>query len=312
MASVTHSSAFVRSMTTQTEPFNGSEALAAGWFTKRSLYSRNQLIYRNVYLSNGVDLTPERRAVAAWLWSGRRGAVAGTSAAALHGSLWIDADEPAELTRTETSTNGIVVHRERLRDEEVCTVRGMPTTTISRTAFDLGRRKGLEQAVIRVDALANATGLMPAEVHPLMEAHRGMRGLVQLREVLDLMDGGAESPQESRTRLLLLDARLRRPQTQIDVLDENGHPFARIDMGWEEFRVGVEYDGEQHWSDPARRDHDIIRHAKLEDLGWVIIRVSANLLRYHRTMIVRRTCRALHAQGCPWLAECGFDLREIA
>ena len=301
----------------QTEPFIGSEALASGRFTKRTLHSRNKLVYRNVYLPRGVELTPERRASAAWLWSGRRATIAGMSAAALHGSLLIGDEEPAELTRAESSTNDIVVHRERLRDEEVCTVRGMSTTTMSRTAFDIGRRdigrlKGLEQAVIRVDALANATGLKPVDVHPLIEAHRGARGLTLLREVLDVMDGGAESPQETRTRLALLDAGLRRPQTQIEVVDENGYPFARLDMGWEEFRVGVEYDGEQHWTDPARRDHDIIRHAKLVDLGWLIIRVSANLLRYHRTMIVRRTCAALHANECPWLTECGHDPRQIA
>ncbi len=60
------------------------------------------------------------------------------------------------------------------------------------------------------------------------------------------MDSGAESPQETRTRLLLIDAGLPGPQTQIVVRDEYGVPLARIDMGWEEFLVGVEYDGPQH------------------------------------------------------------------
>lgn len=50
-------------------------------------------------------------------------------------------------------------------------------------------------------------------------------------------------------------------------------------MGWERYLVGVEYDGEQHWTDPARRSHDIERHAKLTALGWRIIRVSAHMLR---------------------------------
>ena len=38
--------------------------------------------------------------------------------------------------------------------------------------------------------------------------HRGVRGLVQLREVLELADYGAESPQETRTRLVLTFAGL--------------------------------------------------------------------------------------------------------
>lgn len=105
---------------------------------------------------------------------------------------------------------------------------------------------------------------------------------------------------------------LRRPQTQIEVPDEAGYPFARIDMGWEQFLIGVEYDGEQHWDDPEQRSRDIDRHAKLLKLGWRIIRVSAELLRYRRGVIVQRTCEALDAAGCPWLAECDVDPRQIA
>ena len=65
------------------------------------------------------------------------------------------------------------------------------------------------------------------------------------------MDGGAESPQETRTRLVLVDAGLPKPQTQIVVTGHFGRTFARIDMGYEEFKVGVESDGVQHWTDPA-------------------------------------------------------------
>lgn len=295
-----------------TGPFVGTEALARGQFTRRTLHSRNQVIHRNVFLPAGQELTARDRAVAAWLWSGRRATVAGLSASVLHGSQWVSPDEPAELTRTEASANGIVVHRETLLDEEVTTVDGMSVTTPARTVFDLGRRKGFERAVIRVDALANACGVDAQMVHPLVEAHRGARGVVQLRGVLDAMDSGSESPQETRTRLLLTEANFRAPSTQIDVLDDVGYPFARVDMGWEEFRVGVEYDGAQHWTDHARFAHDIDRHAILTALGWRIIRVSADLLRHRRTVILQRVFAALDAAGCPWLNECAVMPRLLA
>ena len=299
-------------MRTTIEPFLGTESIARGEFTKRTLHSRNELIHRNVYLPKGVELTPERRAVAAWLWSGRRATVAGLSAAALHGSLWIGDAEPAELTRTEGSANGIVVHREVLRDDEVVTIDGMSVTNPARTVCDLGRRKGLERAVIRVDALANSCGVIAGMVDPLGESHRGARGVVQLRRVLELMDSGAESPQETRTRLALIHTGFRKPQTQIPVCDASGYAFARIDMGWEEHRVGVEYDGEHHWTDPVRFAHDIDRHAQLTALDWTIIRVSANLLRYRRAVILQRVFAALDAAGCPWLAECVIRPRLVA
>jgi hypothetical protein len=281
-------------------PFLGTEALANGLVSQRGLNRRHRAIYRNVYLDKREELTPIARAKAAWLWSGRRGTVAGLSAAALHGSLWIDPAQPAELYRRNGKpVSGIIIHRDELLDDESCMVQGIAVTTVARTAFDLGRRKGLKTSVIRLDALANATGLTTAEVRDITRRHRGVRGLVQLRQVLQLTDGGAESPQETRTRLVLIDAGLPRPQTQTVVCDAFGYAFARVDMGYEEFKVGVEYDGPQHWDDEGRA-YDIDRHAKLLACGWRIVRVSADILRYRRHEIVARTCDALAAAGAEW------------
>jgi hypothetical protein len=133
---------------------------------------------------------------------------------------------------------GIVIHRDSLPEDERQTIAGMCTTTAARTAFDLGRRGGRTLATVRVDALAHATGLTPASVHRMIARHPGARGLRQLRQVVELMDGGSESPQETRTRLVLVDSGLPRPRTQI-VVDR-----WRIDMGYEDFGVGNEYDVE--------------------------------------------------------------------
>jgi hypothetical protein len=160
-------------------PFIGTEALAVGTVTRRTLASRHDMVYRNVYLRKGLELTPQRRAVAAWLWSRRKSTIAGLSAAALHGSEWIDSDLPAELIRREAcDVDGIVIHRSQLRDDEICAVQGMPVTTPARTAFDLGRRDRLQTAIIRVDALANATGLKPDDIERVAENRPGARGMM--------------------------------------------------------------------------------------------------------------------------------------
>lgn len=293
-------------MATIGEPFIGTEAVAAGEFTRRTLKSRAELVYRNVYLPPGTDLTPTNRAIAAWLWSSRTATVAGRSAAALLGSEWIKDDEPAELTRCREGSSKIVIHRERLRDDEVCEVRGIPTTSPARTAFDLGRRPGLRTALANVDALAKATGVTAPQVTSVLREHKGARGIVQLREVVDLMDGGAESPQETHTRLLLIESGIRRPVTQITEFDRWGVVFARIDMGWPEFKVGVEYDGPQHWTDPKRRSRDIDRYAELAALGWILIRVNSDMLYKRPWVIIERTVAALRERGCPWLANVRF------
>lgn len=124
---------------------------------------------------------------------------------------------------------------------------------------------------------------------------------MQLREVLALMDGGAESPPETRTRLVLIDAGLPKPQTQILVHGNFGaRRSARIDMGYAEFKVGVEYEGAQHWTDPRVRANDIDRYAELAALGWLIVRVGADLLNHRPQVIVARVCAALRARGAQW------------
>jgi hypothetical protein len=291
-------------------PFIGTEALATGTVTRGTLARRHVMVYRNIYLRKGVEYTPERRAVAAWLWSKRNATIAGLSAAALHGSRWIDPQLPAELIRSEAcDVGGIVIHRERLGDDETCIVQAMPVTTPARTAFDLGRRDRLETAIIRVDSLANATGLRPKDVERIADNHRGARGIVQLRRVLELMDGGAESPQETRTRLLLIAAGFPKPQTQIVVFDEHGSFVGRIDMGWEDWKVGVEYDGPQHWTIPEQHASDIDRLADLAAQGWLIIRVSRDLLRYRRHVFLARVRDAAQTAGWADSSEIRLDAR---
>ena len=281
-------------------PFRGTDAIKSGTVSRWELSRRYRAIYRNVYLPKNHEVSARERAVAAWLWSNRQGTLAGLSAAAVHGSRWIASDAPAELYRQNGKpVDGIVIHRDELRDDEVSAATAIPTTTPARTAFDLGRRKPPLTALIRLDALANASGVMAADVGALIGRHRGVRGLVQLRQVLALMDGGAESPQETRTRLVLMEWGLPRPQTQIAVRNALGYAFARVDMGYEDFKVGIEYDGIQHWNSQARAS-DIDRHARLQALGWRIVRVSADILRYRPHVIVARTCEALAEAGADW------------
>lgn len=285
----------------QGEPFVGTEALADGRVTRRALQSQFRPVYRNVYVPTGHELTAATRGIAAWLWSGREASLVGLSASALHGARWIDPGLPAELYRRNGKpVDGIVVHRDELADDELDLVRGIPATTPARTAFDLGRRKDLMSALIRIDALANRTDVKPTEIDLLAQRRPGVRGLVQLRQVLRLMDAGAESPQETKTRLLLVRSGLPKPETQIRVLDRFNYPFARLDMGYREFKVAVEFDGAQHWTDPAQRTADIDRYAELAALGWLIVRVSSDLLRYRPEVVVVRVCTALRQAGAEW------------
>ena len=254
-------------------PFLASEALKRGAVTRNELRTRYRAVFRDVYIDRGAELTPAAKARAAWLSTGAT--LAGLSAAAVLGTKWLDGAAPAEIVRADRhGQRGLVVHSYALADDELHTVWGMRVTTAARTAFDIGRGLPLAKAVPILDALLNATGIKPPDVVDLTDRHPGARGVRRLRAALELADGGAESPQETRVRLLLVGAGLPKPETQIEFRDLR----IRVDMGWREWRIAVEYDGIQHWGNRYQRSWDIERIALLEAAGWSVVRISAEML----------------------------------
>lgn len=258
------------------EPFIGSEAVANGNVVKSALRTRYTKLFRDVYVIPGLERSPLVRARAGWLWSRRRGIVAGLSASALYGSKWIDPSAPLEILHTNRNPlPGIRVRGDSIDDDEVMLIEGIPVTTPARTALDLACWYPRDEAVAAIDALLAVADVKIAEVELLLERYPGRRGIRGARKAVVLADGGSQSPKETWLRLLLIDAGFPRPQTQIRVYDEFGEVFAYLDMGWEDLKVAAEYDGEQHRTDGWRYRWDIRRREKLDRLGWIVIRVVA-------------------------------------
>lgn len=273
--------------------------MRSGQVTDHQLRTRYRAVFRNVYLANELPLTALQRARAAWLFAGPDVVLAGRSAAAIHGTKWLDDNAPAEIIRADRHTSpGLIAHSYAIADDDVCLRQGMRVTTAARTAFDVGRRLPPRDAVPLLDALMNATRLKPDDIRAIADANPGVRGVRRLRAALALADGGAESPRESLLRMLLVGAGLPTPETQIEFFDDYGDVVIRIDMGWREWRVAVEYDGVQHWTDGRQRSWDIDRIAILDSMGWAVIRVSADMLRRPDVIIARVTAK-LRAGGCP-------------
>jgi hypothetical protein len=259
-------------------PFIGSEAVASGALTPYTLRTRYVAIHRDIFIPRGVELTPVLRAKAAWLWSGRRGVIAGLSAAAVHGAKWVDAREPAQVIHDNRHPPpGISTWADRIEDDEIMVIDGMKATNPARTALDLACRYRLSEAVAKIDSLARATRLKMADVELLLATKRyeGRRGIKRARAALPLVDSGAESPRETWLRLLLIRAGFPPPSTQIPVYDEYGQLIAVLDMGWEHIKVAVDYEGDHHWMDRRRFNHDIRRAEAVAESGWIDVRVTA-------------------------------------
>lgn len=278
------------------EPFIGSEAIAAGALTKTDLDTRCRRLFPDVYVERDVHVDVELRAKAGWLWTRRRGVVAGFTAAALHGSKWVDDVQVVELIHdNRRCPPGIQTHRDRVEEDQIEQLAGMPVTAPVRTALDLGCWYPIMTAVAGIDALARATEIKAADVELLARSYAGRRGVERARKAADLFDPGAQSPKESWLRVVLIQAGLPRPQTQIAVLNEFGSAIAYLDMGWERVKVAVEYDGEQHRTDRRQYSWDVRRLEMLERLGWIVIRVvagdrPAEIVGRVRGALARRMC----------------------
>jgi very-short-patch-repair endonuclease len=281
-----------------TGPFIGTEAVSSGLLRKHQLRSGFLAVYPGVYLPATLEPTFARRVEAAWLWSHREGVIAGLTAARLYGAKWISDDLPVELVWPNARPpKGISTTHMALGAGETVLLSGLPTTSLERTAFDLARRRPMRTAVTRLDALAAGTCLDASKVSDLARRHRGVRGARQVEKVLALHDAGAQSPKESWLRLLVLEAGFPRPRTQIPVVGRAAKKYY-LDMGWEDIKVAIEYDGDHHRTDRSQFAKDIVRLEELAELGWIVIRVAADT---PPAEIIRRLRRAWDARAASTL-----------
>jgi len=275
------------------EVFIGSAALANGELTRGRLRWNYRAIFPDIYTSKRIAPSLRLRTIGAWLWTGRGGVIAGRAAAALHGALWIDATTPIEMIwRSGRPPIGIVVRNERIDAEDIVLIDGIPVTSPERTAFDLARHLPRDLAVRHLDALARATGITAPQVELLSDRYPKARGLPRARIALPLLDGGAQSPQETRIRLILIDDGFPAPRTQIRLTD--GVKEAFIDMGYDEPMVGFDYEGAHHCESRDQYVHDISRAEFVDREGWIDIRVVAE---HSRRFILHRAHDAFGRRG---------------
>ncbi|MGV0793629.1 hypothetical protein [Mycolicibacterium sp. XJ1819] len=252
-----------------TRPIIGSKAIASGALSRGALRWNYTALHPDVYVRKDQPKDLSVYAAAAWLWTGRRGIVAGRAAAYLHGVTWIDDTVPVELiARHRRARSGVVIRQERIAADEVTAIARLPVTSPARTALDLSRHLPRDEAVAHIDALAAVTGVTARQVAVLVERYRGARGIPAAREATALMDGGAQSPQESRLRLQLIDAGLPKPCTNIVVADELWE--AAIPMGWPGPKVGVAL-ADDEASDPYLAAQTAATRELFQRQGWILV-----------------------------------------
>ena len=168
--------------------------------------------------------------------------------------------------------------------EELTVVRHAVVTSPARTYCDLAKDLSVPDLAAVGDAVMRAYGLSADELLSVVQRRIRYSGKVAARRTLPLLTPLAESPQESRARIVITQAGLAMPVPQHVVRDAAGHFIARLDLAYPDLRIAIEYDGDVH-RDPARYRKDASRRTLLRQLGWFVIEATADDLRYPQRLI---------------------------
>jgi hypothetical protein len=223
-------------------PFTLTEALRAGldrWHLEGASWRRME---PGVFPWAGLPDTPELKIQAARLRPPAVATFSGRTAAWLHG-LEDVLCEPIDVTIPKVigvgTRNGIVIRRAALAPDEIVIAGGMRATSVVRTLRDLCSRLSVTEAVVVANTALFNRRVTLAKLNALCLARAGCVGVTNLRRVVDLAEPAAESPMESRLRMLLvrmllvLDG-LPRPRAQVALKDSQGRFIGRPDLYYPE------------------------------------------------------------------------------
>jgi hypothetical protein len=260
--------------------FRASDVLDSGLLTRDALRSSAwRRLYRGVYADAKVPDSHGLRIAGAELLIPRSAAFSGRTAAHLHGAIQLaGAGTPVEVS-VPTGVRfgpltGLRVRQVDLPEPDVCTLQRRRCTTGLRTALDIARCEPLIEAVVALDVLLARVVVGKGELaQAAVAGHGSRRGRERMRRAVALSDGRAESPPESRLRVVLALAGMP-AVPQHTVRDASGEFVARVDLAYPDCRIAIEYDGAWH-GEKGQLSRDRRRHNRLVGAGWTVLYVTA-------------------------------------
>ncbi|MGC5165683.1 hypothetical protein [Luteimicrobium sp. DT211] len=174
----------------------------------------------------------------------------------------------------------------------------VPVTSLERTIVDCARSCPPDAGLVVADA-GLRLGADRDVVEAVLAEASGGRGVRRARRVVAAADPRSESPIESVTRWVVVDAGLPTPELAIEQQTWSGRYW--VDLGWPELKVGIEVDGLEKYSGRYGDPRQVLldekrRHDALVEAGWLLIRVSLQDL-LDPARLVARIVAALRSRG---------------
>jgi hypothetical protein len=187
-----------------------------------------------------------------------------------------------ERNGSKPRRRNVVGHRLTFKAGEVVMHDGVRVTSPARTWLDLASLMTIDELVAAGDSLVCAHGAdFPRpktalcsieELRRMVGAHPGMRGMKTARLALSEIRVGADSPQETRMRLVLARSAQGEPMLNYVIRNTWGQPAVWPDAAYPAERIALQYDGGHH-ADPLQISSDVRRQALTERLGWREVRI---------------------------------------
>jgi hypothetical protein len=185
----------------------------------------------------------------------------------------------------------LIGHAPTLMDEDWMTLpSGLRLTRPHRTWLDLAQYLSLGHLVAAGDAVINRSAPLAsvADLHAALRSRKSRRGVRRLREALELLSDAAESPQESRLRVILHTAEMGELRINHELSDRFGEFVARTDIEIVNSGVVVEYMGDYHRTTPEQWRADMSRRSRIEAAtGKRVLEVNADDLRDPAELVAR-------------------------
>lgn len=203
-----------------------------------------------------------------------------TSAARLHGlHLW-NADSLIHVTQQAALSSAsrapdVRVHQARLSEGEVVEIRGVRTTSLERTVVDCSRILPHKSALVLVEH-GLQLGADRAVMEKAVRERPGHKGIHRARKVLAVASSLSESPGETLALHAMTVMRVPTPEQQLAVHTRHGE--YRLDFGWRERKVALEFDGKVKYFDYRPTEQAIFeerrREKALMEDGWTVLRIE--------------------------------------
>ncbi len=283
-------------------PFTAAMAERAGVPSRRLRNSSYRRVYRDVYVVATEPDTLRLRCQAALLTVPPGSALSHESVLEVTGLCDL---EPGGAVHVSTQPGtwrprtqpGLVVH-ERSKQFAVATARGLPTTGPARALVDVAPSRTPDGLVVVSDHLLRRMGGLDAMVAGLV-AEAGRRRVHAAREAVVRSREGVDSPQETRLRLAIVAYGLPEPEVNLLVKDRAGEWLGRSELGYRRFRILMQYEGDEHRTNPRRWRQDIARDESYMDDDWRVLRATADDVARPRgfcNRVEREIARAIRRQ----------------